>query len=372
MNKIVIILIGLITGVNFYVSAQPANTGMTDREDSTEKNTLTIGGYIDAYTVLSFEDKKLQKRRYAVSSTNTQSLSINLLILELKLKRERWRSKLALGVGTYMNDNYKNEPNWARRIVEANVGILLSSKKKIWLDAGVIGSPYTNESPIAKDHIMYSRSLAAEYVPYYLTGFRFTVPLHKKVTSYFYLINGWQQIIDVNNKISFGAQVEWKINKKILINSSIYLGNEQSTQNWSYRYRYFWDIYTIVQFNKKWRLTADVYAGNQRLANSIMRSNLNAFWFQGNLAVGYAINKKNEVTARLECFNDRDNIILTDKSYQNPIYLCSSSLGFNKTLAKNVVLRFEQRNYFSNQPLFMEYIYPKLSLYFFAAINAWF
>ncbi|NJN00112.1 MAG: outer membrane beta-barrel protein, partial [Phormidesmis sp. RL_2_1] len=52
----------------------------------------------------------------------------------------------------------------------------LFKNKQIWLDAGVFGSPYTNESAISKDHLMYTRSFAPEYVPYYLAGVKLSVP----------------------------------------------------------------------------------------------------------------------------------------------------------------------------------------------------
>lgn len=69
-----------------------------------------------------------------------------------------------------MNQNYSNEKWFKRWIYEAYI-------QRKWqrssIAMGVFSSPYTHETPKSSDHISYSRSLAPEYVPYYISGLKY-------------------------------------------------------------------------------------------------------------------------------------------------------------------------------------------------------
>ena len=69
--------------------------------------------------------------------------------------------------------------------------------------------------------LVRSRGLGDVYKrqPYYLSGIKLTFPLSKKITLYTYLINGWQQIKDNNEKKSVGTQLEFKPNACLLYTS---------------------------------------------------------------------------------------------------------------------------------------------------------
>ncbi|MBL0083634.1 MAG: outer membrane beta-barrel protein [Saprospiraceae bacterium] len=90
---------------------------------------------------------------------------------------------------------------------------------------------YTNESAISKDHLMYTRSLAPEYVPTIFSGVKLTMPISAKVTAYLYLLNGWQQIKDNNVNLAFGSQLEYRPDDQNLINWNTYIGDESSPSN---------------------------------------------------------------------------------------------------------------------------------------------
>ena len=101
-------------------------------------------------------------------------------------------------------------------------------KTKIWVDIGVLGSPYTNESAISRITHVYVR-FAPENVPYYITGAKFTVPVNSKLNTYLYIINGWQVIQDNN---SWGNPLEHKVEYRptdhVLFNWNTYIGDERS------------------------------------------------------------------------------------------------------------------------------------------------
>ncbi|MBY0433572.1 MAG: porin, partial [Cyclobacteriaceae bacterium] len=206
---------------------------------------VAIGGYVDSYFTYNFNRPADNVNPYFVSSAKHNELTINLAYVDVRYKSKYMRARFVPGFGTYMDANYKNEPGSLKNMVEANVGVLIWEKKRIWLDIGVLGSPYTNESAISKDHLMYTRSFAPENVPYYVTGARVTVPVSEKVNAYLYVINGWQVIEDNNQGKSFATQVEYRPNNKMLLNWNTYVGDERSRTRPNLRTRYLNDFYWI-------------------------------------------------------------------------------------------------------------------------------
>lgn len=181
-----------------FAFSQVVNTATMDTLETTVIGHVAIGGYVDSYYGYNFNKPADGANPYFVSSARHNELTINLAYVDVRYRSRYMRVRFVPGFGTYMDANYKNEPGSLKNMVEANVGVLVSEKKKIWIDIGVLGSPYTNESAISKDHLMYTRSFAPENVPYYVTGAKLTVPLSTKLNAYFYVMNGWQVIQDNN------------------------------------------------------------------------------------------------------------------------------------------------------------------------------
>jgi Putative beta-barrel porin-2, OmpL-like. bbp2 len=199
MRMQIIVIIGLILMSVFPIFAQVTNTATLDTTDLKIKGKVSVNGYIDTYYSYDFSNPASGTRPYSVSMNRHNEFTVNLAFADIKYSAPGFRARFVPAFGTYMNANYANESGTLKNILEAYVGIKLFKNKEIWLDAGVLGSPYTNESAISKDHLIYTRSFAPEYVPYYLSGLKFTLPLSPKVTAYLYLINGWQVIQDNNS-----------------------------------------------------------------------------------------------------------------------------------------------------------------------------
>jgi hypothetical protein len=277
----------LVTSLLFSIDlkAQVTNTGLVDTSGGVKINKLAIGGYLDAYYGISSEKNGSNTVPYFVNMSRNNELNINLAYVDIRYTDSNFRVRFVPGFGTYMNANYANEQGTLKHIVEGSVGFRLSKKRNIWLDAGVLGSPYTNESAVSKDHLMYTRSIAPEYVPYYLSGVKLSFPLSKKTIAYLYLLNGWQQIIDQNDSKSIGTQVEYRPTDKLLINWNTYIGDERSSITPNYRLRFFSDVYAIFTPNEKWMYTSCVYVGNQRVAS--LNETKNQTWWQANVIGKY-------------------------------------------------------------------------------------
>ena len=336
--------------IPFLSEAQIINTGVTDNFDSVQVGKLSIGGLVDTYYGFDFNEPKSSLRPYCVSSARHNEININLAYIDLKYKNKHVRAHLVPGFGTYINDNYSSEKGSLKNLIEANVGVKLSKKKEIWVDAGILSSPYTNESAISKDHLMYTRSFAPEFVPYYLAGVKLSVPFNEKWSGYLYLLNGWQQIQDNNNPLSIGTQIEYRPNKNILFNWDTYVGDEYSAALPNYRTRYFTDLY-IIWKKKKWSMTSCVYVGRQDIVDSIgQKSHL--FWGQANAIADYKITKRISISARAEYFTDPSSVQITPITSAKGFESFSSSGCFNLKISDNALFRLENRFFFSPKKVY--------------------
>jgi hypothetical protein len=343
MKKLIACIVFLSTII---AQAQITNTAVMDTADFRYQGKVAVEGYIDAYYCYDFNKPAGSNRPYFVSMARHNEMTINLAFVDVKYSSTRLRARFVPGFGTYINANYSNEPGALKNILEANAGIKLFKSKSIWFDFGVFGSPYTNESAISKDHLAYTRSFAPEYVPYYLSGAKVSVPLSKKVNAYFYLINGWQQMQDANAGKSIGTQLEYRPNNNWLLNWNTYIGSETTSANPEFGTRYFTDFFFIYS-KGKWSTTGCAYIGLQK-----RDAQENATWWQANLITRYDITSKLSVTARAEYFDDINEVLITPLTGVLGFSSYSGSLGLNAKPAENVLFRLEYRGFYSTKDVF--------------------
>lgn len=342
MKKLLASTLLLLTSLS---QAQIINTATMDTADYLVNGKLTVEGYLDVYYAYNFNRPASHVQPYLVSMNRHNEMNINLAFVDLKYSSSRVRARIAPGFGTYMNTNYSNENGTLQNLVEANVGYRVSKHRNIWIDVGVLGSPYTNESAISKDHLVYTRSLAAENVPYYLSGAKLSVPLTPSLNLYLYAVNGWQQITDQNNSKSFGTQLEWRPGEHTLLNWNTFLGNERSAIDSVNGLRSFSDVFMIYQKNK-WSLTSCLYAGRQATGKQPR------FWWQANVIAKYQVTPQLSLAGRLEYFQDDDGVVVVPQEHARQFRTFGSSIGVNINPEKNILFRGELRQFFSTEDVF--------------------
>ena len=339
-----IVLVLLIINVN--ASAQFVKFSPTG--DTTMK--ITMEGYVDVYFSYDFAEPADANIPYFVSANRHNEFNLDLAYISIKFASNRVRATFTPGFGTYMNSNYAAERVTLRNILEANVGVKLFKNKNIWIDAGVIGSPYTNESAISFDQLTYTRSFASEYVPYYLTGGRLTLPVWHKFTIYLFLLNGWQVIEAVKTPLDFGSQFEYKPNDKLTLNLNTYYGDEQSPSAPNDRIRTFLDFYVIYNPGK-FNFTLSSYIGNQQRRDSLDRLTDNVWW-QFNVAARYSLTKKHSISVRGEYFSDPYSVMITPVTDVKGFISASYSIGYNLAITPSVLFRVEGRYFQSPDNVF--------------------
>lgn len=337
-------------------SSGMASASITEEKDSSQnhlKDKFTVHGGVDAYFGYNSQRPINGNIPYLVSMNRHQEVNVNLAYVDVQYQTNHVRGRLSPGFGTYMQANYALEPVGFRNILEASLGFKPFRKKNLWLDAGIFGAPFTNENPISKDQLMYTRSLGSEFSPYYLSGLKLTIPVGKKLNFYVYFINGWQQIWDLNLKKSLATQLEYQPNQKNTINWNIYAGDERFNLLPQYRMRYFSDIYWTHNPKGKVSVTQTGYVGFQTQSFQKTFTKTNA-WYNYSVIGRYRINDCHSFSVRLEYFSDPYNKLLILPYNSNKEFsVFSTSACYNYQIYKEIWLRFEGRYFRSKDDIYI-------------------
>lgn len=245
-----------------------------------------------------------------------------------------------------------------QHVFEANVGVRISTKANLWVDAGIMPSHIGFESAIGKDNMTLTRSILAENSPYYESGVKigYTSPSEKWYLAAMYL-NGWQRIqkIDGNQTPAFGTQVTYKPNPSVTLNWSTYAGNEQVDV--ARRWRYFNNFYGQFKVAEKTTLIAGFDIGSQQKA---VKSSTYDVWFTPVLMAQYKPTNKVQVAARAEYYSDEKGVIIASGT-PNGFKTYGFSVNFNYLVSDNVIFRLEARNLQSQDAIFVKNSIPSTS-----------
>lgn len=163
---------------------------------STNKTPFTFNGNAELYYSYDFANPSNHKKsNFIYNHKSHNEFNVNLAMAKASYLEENVRGSFALMVGNYAQYNLSAEPNWAQFIYEANIGVKLSKKNNIWLDAGIMPSHIGFETAIGADNSTLTRSILAESSPYYQSGIKLSYSNKKETfTTAFLVLNGWRRI----------------------------------------------------------------------------------------------------------------------------------------------------------------------------------
>lgn len=318
--------------------------------DSIKTTPFSFSGYGEIYYAYDFANPNNHTRpEFSYSHNRHNEVNLNLGLIKASYLTDNVRANIGLGAGTYMNANYAGEQGVLKNVYEANIGIKLSKSKNIWLDAGVLPSHIGWESAIGKDNWTLTRSLAADNSPYFETGAKvsYTTDSGKWFVSVL-VLNGWQRIqrVDGNHTPAFGHQLTYKINDKISLNSSSFIGNDKADS--LRQMRYFHNLYGTFLLSKKWAVTAGFDLGAEQKSKGSHQYNA---WYSPVLIVKYLASEKSSIIARGEYYDDKNGVIISTGT-ANGFKTFGYSVNYDYNIAKNVVWRTEARGYTSKDKIF--------------------
>jgi hypothetical protein len=319
--------------------------------DSLSVTSLKISGYIDVFYAFDFNAQRFSHQRlpFLYNHNRHNEVNLNLGFIKAAFENKHYRVNLAFHAGTYVNDNYANEPGVLKNIFEANVGLALNKKKNLWIDAGIFPSHIGFESAISIDNWTLTRSVLAENSPYYLSGARLNFLPTENLEINFLVINGWQHIErpQLNNSLpSFGSQINYTISEMIIINWSTFAGSEYPDKG--RRMRYFNNFYSLLNLTDKIGLITGFDIGFEQKDYG---SNNYSFWYSPVIISRFKTSDKTVIAARAEYYQDKNHVIIQPLS-SNGFSVMGYSLNVDYLPVENIVLRVEGRWFNSENAIF--------------------
>jgi hypothetical protein len=305
---------------------------------SVAEENITYQGFVDTYLLHNLNNKVREPRPYSTQALYDKEQRINLGTVRANHDGEDWRSRLALQVGDSVKFNYANEKErfW-RYFQEANIGYQIADN--IWLDGGIYLSHLGFESFNSKENWNYTRSLVAEFSPYYESGAKLSYKMDERNNAQFHLLRGWQNISSPANPF-VGLQFQHFASDSLTLSVSNVFGDENGE-------RLFHNFIASLNLSSSWKLALQVDVGQQE------RENETAWWYGSALLAQYNVNECLRIGSRLEHFTDPHQVIVKSITEENFNGL-GGSINIDYDLTSKILWRNEFRHLFSRDAIFPE------------------
>lgn len=281
----------------------------------------------------------------AYNHSRHNEFNLNLGYIKGAYTSENVRANIGLMAGTYSG-------SVGQYIYEANVGVKISKKKNLWVDAGIMPSHIGYENIYNPSTCWnLTRSLAAENTPYFQSGAKITyISDNKQWLLSGLVLNGWQRIyrINGNNTAALGTQITFTPNETVSINSSSFVGNEMPDS--AVQVRYYHNLYGIFKISAKVSAIAGFDFGAQQ--NALDSSDYDT-WFSPYLTVKAAINDKFTIAARGEYFSDQYEV-LNVTGTENGYKIIGYSLNLDYAINEHAMWRAELRSLSSVDKIYVQ------------------
>ena len=286
------------------------------------------GAFVDSYYAWDFNRPVSQERAYTTQQPKSNSLGLNLAMIGAKVESDRKRGTFTLQHGDSVDFNYAGEPNQGegiKHVQEAYAGMKLGN---LWLDAGIYLGHIGNESWISKDNWTYSRSLSAEFSPYYATGVRLSGERWQV-----HLMNGWQNI---SNK-AIGTQYVCRFGEATLtyntqVGEEVFVGRNTSGL------RTYQNLHLDVPGEKiSWRNSWDI--GTQNVPGVKKQANV---WAATSSQWRWKLTENWLQAFRLEYFHDQKGVI-TGATNTGGFRVIGVSSNFDWRPEEGLLVRFEAK-----------------------------
>lgn len=318
---------------------------------------VSFGGFIDSYYAWDFDRPSTFDRAYTTQPARHADFNVNLAFVDVKLAGPRYRGRLAMQFGTSVQSNYAGEPrigsvsgpSVSQYIQEATLGYQLSPT--VWIDGGVFFAHTGYESFISRDNLAYTRSLIADYSPYYEAGVKVTWTASAALTAQLDVVNGWQNISNYNSPPAAGIRVDYTVSPQWTVSYDNFVG-DMAADSTPARVRFFNDF--IVQFNPSaaWQLAGSFDIGTQSRSAPDGGS---AWWYGTALFAKYHPTATIGVVVRVERYSDPDQVIV-QTTLPYGFQTNGASLGVDVALRSRLLWRTELRGFRSTHPVWPKHV----------------
>jgi hypothetical protein len=306
------------------------------------------GAFVDTYYAWDFNRPAEFDRAYTTQPARHAEFNVNLAYVEARLQAPRVRGRLALQYGTSVQANYAGEPHIgsisgpdvSRYIQEATVGYQISPS--VWLDGGIFLSHLGYEGWISRDNLTYTRSMVAEFSPYYEAGAKLTWTISPRVTGTVAVLNGWQDISVYNSPPAGGIRLDWAPTSNVTLSYDNFVGNAAADAD-PVKLRLYHDLIVQVKAGNRWQLAGVLSYGRQTKSDG---QGGTATWWGGSAMAKLQATPRLAVVGRVETYSDPHQVIVVT-GLPDSFKASGASIGVDLTLARRVLWRTEFRGFVS-------------------------
>lgn len=330
----------------------PASTGILHaQQNPVDSSRVRFGVFIDTYYAFDFNRPPGHDRAFTTQSVRHNEFNVNLAFVEATLDSKRVRGRVAVQAGTSVQANYTAEPrvgtisgpDLSRFLQEARVGLALN--QSLWMDAGIFLSSFGSEGWISRDNWTYTRSLVAEFSPYYESGLKLTWNRSSHLSAEGHLLNGWQNVSENNSAKALGFRVDYSPSPRFAFGFDVFAGNENPDSSRAVVRVWNDAIVTVTPFTHAGvRATLDY--GRQKIA-----SGENAVWWGYSIVGRYEPTARVTLSARGEHFEDLHQVVVltgSDLAFRGSGW----SAGFDLRPDPRLFCRFEFRQLTASSAVF--------------------
>ena len=314
--------------------------------------TVSFGGFVDGYYAYDFGRPVNFDRPFTTQPARHNEFNVNLGYVEAKVSGSRVRGRLALQAGTSVQSNYAGEPaigtvsgpSLSRFIQEAVAGYQITPS--FWIDGGIFLSHIGMESFISRDNLTYTRSLSADFTPYYEAGVKATWQATPRLSALVTVVNGWQNISENNQDKAVGARLDFARNPSTTLSYYNFIGNEAASN----RLRVFNGVGFKSALTSAFTLQGNLDYGTQQRISTGSDS-----WFSVGVIGRLQLTPVIGVSGRVEHYQDPDQVIVVTGSARG-FKATTASLGLDVAPLSNtrVLWRSELRGTWAGNPIFVD------------------
>jgi hypothetical protein len=311
---------------------------------------VTFGGFIDSYFAYDFGRPATFDRSFTTQPARHNEFNVNLAHVEAVVAGPRVRGRLALQAGTSVQSNYSAEPtngsvsgpDLARHIQEGFAGYQVTPS--LWVDAGIFFSHMGMESWVSALNPTYTRSLVADYSPYYSSGVRAIWQATPKLAARVDVVNGWQNISETNFDKGAGLRLDFAASPTMTLSYYNFFGNEIDTQ-----LRIFNGIGASGSLGDRIRVLAQLDVGSQEDADPDADDHT---WYGFTLIGRVQATPTVALVGRLERFDDEDEVLIATGGGLPGFRATGGSIGIDVAPHGRFLWRTEVRTFRGSDEIF--------------------
>lgn len=319
-------------------------------EDAAPRPAVAFGAFIDTYFAWDFGRPAEFDRPYTTQPARHDEFNVNLAYVDATLTGARVHGRLALQAGTSVQANYASEPevgnvsgaDLARLLQEAWIGV--RAGETVWIDGGIYFSPIGWEGFVSWYNPTYTRSLLADYTPYFVTGVRAVWTPSARVTAQANVVNGWQIVSEDNTGKSFIARVDWRASDHLTLGYATYVGNEQPDSLPS-RTRFYNQLLARATAAGGWEFWGTFDVGVQAVPGAADEA-----WMGGVVIARKAVSPRVALVGRVEGHSDPDQVLILTGT-PDGFRTLGGSIGVDVQPEDYLKWRTELRGFTSSDPV---------------------